>query len=318
MARRAGAAMMAWPVPVGPGLPARWDLLGAAVVLALATGAGLWTHDPIADGPFAVYARGLAVAAGATVWVWAMLAAQFGPRSAGPLLAGLVVFGAASGLHYWRLSRPLLHGAPVVALASSFAGDLATEGESAPWRRQWDVETSGGGMVAPDGGALRLTSVPGGVAYVRAKVPPSAPPAAWWLPVGMDQLTLVETATWRAAVLRQAPYLGIVQSGRLSVQVVEHGLLISAPDATGDVRATLVHERFPSDSQPHRWTLTANGQTVTLAVDGRRLWAAPRREGLDELRLGETRAEAGHGGVLLLHEASFTRRFVRRTAMTPL
>lgn len=290
--------------------PLRQISFGLATAAVVAITLSVATHDPIADGPFPAYVRGLAVAAAAAIAVGALLAVQFGFRSMAPLIAGASVFACASGLHFWRLASPLIRGAPLIAFTSSFT-------EPSALGRQWDVETSGTGSASLTSGALQLTSVPRGAAYVRARLPEEPPSLdAWHMPVALTQLPRLEAVTWRAAMLRRESYLGVFQSKRLTIQAVSQGLLITYPDSRGDVTGHHVGSLFPADEQPHRWQIAADGATVDLSVDGIMLWSAPQREPLDELRLGETRAEPDHGGVIALYEASYTRRVTRAATKT--
>jgi hypothetical protein len=288
-----------------PGSLGGRGLAAAAAAAAAGAALSLATHDPIADGPLLVYARGLAVAIGAAAAVWALLALQFGAPSVVPLAAAGVVLATAYGLHFWRASNPLIHGAPLIAFASSPAPAEALG-------RDWDVETSGGGTARAEGSALLLTSAPRASAYVRARLSdPKTVPGAWWAPVAAAHLRRLDEVTWRAAIERREAYLGIFQSHQLTLQAVEHGILVSYPDARGDVNSALLHERFPLDGRPHRWRLVAGASTLSLSVDDAPLWTAPRYAYLDEVRLGEPRAEPDHGGVMTLYEAAYVRRLVR-------
>ncbi len=288
----------------------RWQRGIVAATIALLLGS-LATHHPIADGPLPAYAFRLLLVAATAGGLWALLAVQLGARALGPLLGALLVVAAAAGLHLVRRASPLARGAPVVAIHSRFD-------DPAGWQDTWDVVTTGGGTVAQTAPGLRLESVPGGAAYVIARInAPRTLPIAWWMPVAAVDLARVDEVTWQAAVARRGGYTGIFQSRRLAVQAVAAGILIVAPNARGDVDATLVHETAALDGQPHDWRLLANGQTIKLAIDGRPIWSAPQHEPVDEVRLGDARADPEHSGVVTLFQAAYQRRYVPRAADAP-
>jgi|SRR5581483_4796881 len=280
--------------------PAPLGLVSSALLAA-----GLATHDAIADGPLAVYARGLLLVAVIAGAVWALLAAQLGTRSPMPAAAALAVVATAVGLHLFRLASPLVRGIPGVAIQSRFD-------TPAGWQSAWDVATTGGGTAAQTAAGLELASVPGGAAYVIARIDaPRALPLAWWMPVAASDLVRVDEVTWRAAVVRRGGYTGIFQSRRLVIQAVASGISITAPNARGDVDDVLVHETAALDGEAHEWRLVAGGQTIKLVLDGRLIWSGPQHEPVDEVRLGDARADPEHSGVVTLFQAAYRRRYVR-------
>jgi hypothetical protein len=282
-----------------------WQRGIVAATMALLLAGSLATHHPIADGPLAVYARGLLLVAVIAGGLWALLAVQLGARALGPLLGALLVVVAAAGLHLVRLASPLSRGAPVVAIHSRFDNP-------AGWQDAWDAVTTGGGTAVQTAAGLRLASVPGGAAYVIARIDaPRALPLAWWMPVAASDLMRVDEVTWRAAVVRRGGYTGIFQSRRLVIQAVASGISITAPNARGDVDDVLVHETAALDGEAHEWRLVAGGQTIKLVLDGRLIWSGPQHEPVDEVRLGDARADPEHSGVVTLFQAAYRRRYVR-------
>ncbi|MBI3970095.1 MAG: hypothetical protein HY332_02295 [Chloroflexi bacterium] len=265
----------------------------------------LATYDPVADGPFDLYGRSVLIAAAAAAIVWMLLVVQYGLRSFVPVAASCVVIVAPHALHYWRITNPLLDGMPVLSISDSFARSDAP-------MRNWEVEASGGGSVTAEAEGLRLASGPRGVAYVRARLNQETQLLdRWRLPMALSAMQRVDEVTWRAAIQRDEAYFGVFQSKRFSIQAVRQGLLITYLDQRGDVTAAAINETFPTDGRPHTWKLVADGTSLTLWIDGRLLWSAPQREPLEEIRLGETRAEPEHGGSMLLSEASYVRRLLR-------
>lgn len=289
----------------------RWQRGIVAATIALLLAGSLTTHHPIADGPLPTYTLRLLVVAAIAGGLWALLTAQLGTRSPMPAAAALLVVAAAAGLHLFRLASPLARGAPVVAIHSRFD-------DPAGWRGAWDTVLTGGGTAVQTAAGLRLESVPGGAAYVIARIDaPRALPLAWWMPVAAGDLVRADEVTWRAAVVRQGGYTGIFQSRRLAVQAVAAGILIVAPNARGDVDATLVHETAALDGQPHDGRLLANGQTIKLVIDGRLIWSGPQVEPIDEVRLGDARGDPEHSGVVTLLEAAYRRYYLPPAADAP-
>jgi hypothetical protein len=268
-------------------------LVAFAVFLRLAT----W--NPVADGPWGRAAR-LSVLGGAgAIAVWALVRAQAGRHSRLPIVCAAATLLVSDTVHYFRLANPATRGGPVLAFEASFTDDATV-------RRQWEVETRGGGSARVEGGALVLDSPPGGVAYVVARLAdwPSAH-RNWLLPVGLLELPRIERVAWRATATRTQPFYVLFEARRLLVQLVEYGVHVTYPDERNAARGHELRHPAGSDGRPHDWLLTRDTREIALWIDGQVVWRAPQREELGQVRLGEPRADAQHGGRLRLDSARY-------------
>jgi hypothetical protein len=120
-----------------------------------------------------------------------------------------------------------------------------------------------------------------------------------------------EELAWRASINRTGPYLVVTEVQNLLVQAVDYGLHVTYPDERGVARGHEVPHQNVQDGRPHDWKITRDGREIVLLVDGTRIWAAPQRSPLRQLKLGETKIDPQHGGTIRIEDvryASFLER----------
>ena len=275
------------------------ELLVVGVALLLLFGARLASWDAIGDGRFRRFALASAVAAAGALLVW-LLARKYAGRGEWAALAfALAAFAVGDALHYVRRANPVAAGAPIVAVD-------APTGQQAEMRRVWEVALGDGGQAIFGDGAVRLVSPPGATAYLRARIP--APPSLvthWWLPAGLADRSRVERLAWRAMVERGGTFYGMLEAPRLLIEAVPHGVHVTYPDAQRSLQGYDANLAETTDGRAHDWALERDPTNVTLSVDGRRVWSAPQWGPLNEMRLGETRGDALHGGGMRVEAASY-------------
>jgi hypothetical protein len=275
-----------------------------ALVLALAVLISLvlrmLTWSPIADGGHARYVKVASIGGAASVAVWTLIRVQAGPHRYLPLVSALGVLFAGDATHYVRLAHPIAHGAPVASLTSTFVDEAAV-------RRQWDFQTDRGGRLAIEPGAVVLESPPGATAFVRARLP-TIPDVhlQWWLPVALAEQDPSERLTWRGVVSRTGRFYVMAEVRHLLVQAVSYGLHVTYPDERRTLTGHQIQTSSTLDGAVHEWRMTRNQGQLTLAVDGAPLWSAPQQEDLAQIRLGETRADATHGGSMRLEFVEYS------------
>jgi len=267
----------------------------ASLILRLAT----W--DIVADGPRESFTKTALIGAGAAIAVWVLARSQVTRGSLIPPLAAVTVLLAGDALHYARRLHPIARGVPITAVASS-----AFPNEAALHAR-WEVETSGGGRVAVEDGALILESPARGAAFVRPRLAPVPNvERQWWLPLGLAVMERTDALAWRGAAERTGTYYVIAELRDMLIQVVSFGVHITFPDAGGVLRGHEVRHAVGTDGRLHQWRLRRARGAAELFIDGERIWAQPSRHELSQVRLGETKADPEHGGRLRLEAASFS------------
>jgi hypothetical protein len=152
-----------------------------------------------------------------------------------------------------------------------------------------------------------LESPPGGAAYVVARLGdwPSAH-RNWLLPTGLLDLPRVERIAWRAAATRAGAFYVVFESRRLLIQLVPTGIHITYPDQGNIARGHELPHPAGSDGRVRDWLLTRDTRDIALALDGQTIWRAPQREALDQVRLGEPKADPQHAGRLRLESVRYT------------
>ncbi|MDQ3703498.1 MAG: hypothetical protein M3442_21645 [Chloroflexota bacterium] len=285
-----------------PGALPRADRRALAILAALIVASvalRLLTWDVIADGGQSRYVKTALFGGGAAAVVWALMRVQTGPSSWVPLIAAALVLASGDAVHYVRRTNPITRGAPIQSV------DVPLTDEATA-RRQWDFELSGAARVRFEPGAVTLDSPPNSTAYMQGKLG-EAPDARinWWLPVGLAERERNERLSWQATIRRTHGYYVVAEVRRLLIQVVNYGIHVTYPDEQNIARGHEIPHPLGSDGQPHEWQIIRDTRQIRLLVDGKEVWAAGQREALGQIKLGETKVDADHGGTMRVQRAVY-------------
>ena len=271
-------------------------LLSALIVVSVALRVLTW--DPVADGGQSRFVKVTLFAAACSFVIWFLVRLQTVPGSRIPFLCAAALLLSGDAIHYVRRAHPITQGAPVVAVSVPFSDEASV-------RRGWDVELDGG-QARFESGAVVLNSPAGAAAYLSARIPRVPDVAAdWWLPAGLADRQRTERMTWRASVERTGGFYVVLEAARLLVQAVPYGLHITYPDERDQARGHEVQLPAINDGRPHDWLLVRDSRQTALSFDGRQVWSAPARGELNQMRLGETKRDAQHGGTMRVETASY-------------
>jgi hypothetical protein len=287
----------------GPALRREAGIVALIILASLA--ARLLTWDPVADGAQARHVKTALVGALAATAVWCLVRVQTGAGSRLPLIAAVAVLLSGDAIHYVRVLNPIARGGVVQSFAATFDADSALQSG-------WEIETTGAGKVATNRGILVLESPPGATAHVAARL--GTPPdvyVQWWLPVGLAESERTERLKWRARVQRTGSYYVVTELRNLLVQVVGYGLHVTYPDDQGSMRGYEIPHAVGGDGAMHDWELSRDLRELALFVDGQKVWASSPRGALNQLKLGETKADAQHGGRMEVESASYQSTLAR-------
>jgi hypothetical protein len=209
-------------------------------------------------------------------------------------------------LHFWKLNHPIL---------SHNNSTVATHSFRSPsdWQDQWETIVQGTGSADEDANALRLNLGDRGAAALKLRrmplLPSDLPQASFLRPLRLSRQTTDESRlTFNASATRTKPYLGLLFSRRMSIQLVNNGFLVTAPNAKQDVSATFIPLSSENETSPHEWSVLANGGEIRLILDGMEVWKAPQYEPFDQYVLGMPRVDQEHGGTILVQETSVYRK----------
>ena len=277
-----------------------------ALVIAGSVALRLLSWDIIADGAQVRFVKVTLFAAASVTVVWFLVRLQTAAGSWVPLACAAAVLFAGDAIHYVRRAHPITRGAPVVAVSVPFVDEPTV-------RRGWDVEL-GGGQVSFQSGAVVLTSPAGAAGYLSARIP-RVPDVGvdWWLPVGLAERERAERLVWRAILERTGGFYVVLEASRLLVQAVPYGLHITYPDARDEATGHEIQLPAVNDRRPHDWVLTRGSRQIALTFDGQQVWTAPARGELNQMRLGETKRDALHGGSMRIESASYGLTLERGT-----
>ncbi|MBU6151647.1 MAG: hypothetical protein KGR25_09375, partial [Chloroflexi bacterium] len=241
-------AMAPTPSALGMSLPS-WGIALAVTAIGIATIASLALHDANIDGPSGPFRRFLVRSFIAGTWAWIVVAGRVGFASpVGPALLAVVLLPPLA-LQVARHTDPITRGAPVHEIAS----DFRTES----WHGAWEVVGRGDAPASgTEGTTLRND---GATAHALTHALPQPSPAlwAWWQrPLGANAVQPSYSVTWTATIARAGPYYTVVKLGRLTIQALKAGLLITAPVPGGDVKGDFI-EGASADGVPVSWQLTS-------------------------------------------------------------
>ncbi|MBU6152164.1 MAG: hypothetical protein KGR25_11985, partial [Chloroflexi bacterium] len=294
------------PVAVAPTLstPGRslpsWGIALAVTAIGIATIASLAPHDANIDGPSGPFRRFLVRSFIAGTWAWIVVAGRVGFASpVGPALLAVVLLPPLA-LQVARHTDPITRGAPVHEITSDF--------RTASWHSAWEVVGRGDAPASgTEGTTLRND---GATARALTHVLPQPSPAlwAWWQrPLGADVVRPTYAVTWTATIARAGPYYTVAKLGRLTIQALKAGLLITAPVPGGDVKGDFI-EGASADGVPVSWQLTSGTVASTLSLDGRQVWSGGPVGTATTVVLGDASPDAEHRGALTIASASVTLR----------
>ena len=191
------------------------------------------------------------------------------------------------------------------ANASSFhSSDFRT----ASWHGAWEVVGLGDAPASgPEGTTLRND---GATAHALTHALPLPSPTlwAWWQrPLGANAVQPSYAVTWTATIARAGPYYTVVKLGRLTIQALKAGILITAPAPGGDVKGDFLEAASP-DGVPVSWQLTSSPVASTLSLDGKQVWSGGSVGTVTSVVLGDASPDTEHRGALSIASASVTLR----------
>jgi hypothetical protein len=308
-----GLGLTLWPATISGASPRpSWRALALyAANAAILPAASLATYRPWIDGPWPAFgaAMGIALLAGllvaccwtaavrarapAIAWLGlplAVLVTAPAPaiHAARLLTRGTVVGGTLGApVEYGRVAVPVLQGESSFSVVGDALSLRVPAGSTGFLALRWE----------PD--AVSAWSLP------RALIEPAAPQVPAPVPAP-GQARVREEIAWRASVERDGAYFVLLEAGRISVQVTEFGLLVTAPDVRGDPKGDGI--AVPQlNGRTVDWIMRRGEGRVRLLADGREVWTGPDAGALTPARLGETRTDRDHGGTLRVTGLRFGR-----------
>ncbi len=186
------------------------------------------------------------------------------------------------------------------------------------WRLHAGQGSAGGAIVPVLRGRAALTAVagtvqlrvpPGSLGYLEVHLPRLGA-RAWYLPRALldpAHALVIESVTWSARVEREGAYLGLAWIDRIDLQLTDAGVLVTHPAPDGDTVASRLEAQPPRDDWA-TWTLQRARGTLSLLLAGDVVWRAPDPGPFQTIRIGETRPDPGHGGVIWLRALRYERR----------
>ena len=287
-------------------LPAMWPhSLPIAVpltALAILVFISFTAYDPRFDGPTQGFRLFLFRSVLAGLWAWIVIAGRTGFRSpVGPSLMLLVLLPPLA-LQVARHTYPIQAGTPLATIATDF--------RSPSWQGTWEVTRRGNATIetGPSGAILRND---GATATAVTSPVQGITPDLWpWLrrplgKIGPDPLDVA----WTAILDRSGPYYTVATLGRLTIQALKNGYLVTAPVPGGDVRGDFVEAATPAQPAPVRWRLRLDPDTgATLALDDRPAWKGGHPGSIERITLGDASSDPEHRGTMSITDASIVHR----------
>lgn len=261
------------------------------------------THDPIADGPRRQFALALLqLSMGSYVLGFVMLRHLDKSLSSAMIAStSLVLIGA--GIHATRLTHPLTRGLADTNVTWRSTSTLPPEAE---------ISVRAPGAINPEANVYVMTLQNGGTAAIQ--ITPKEVPRAWpwWAPLGADKLLRSHRLTINAVTQRTAPYLVVMNAGKLRVQLTVAGIMVTAPDGRGDVSEKTMTTPVVTDGSSHQWELAAEPIFTSLKIDGAEIWSVPRSAEIGKaFTIGDATGDREHGGTIKLTEFRYSRLPVR-------
>lgn len=280
------------------GLPIALPLTGLAILVL----ASVTAYDPRIDGPTQGFLLFLFRSVLAGLWAWIVIAGRTGFRSpVGPSLMLLVLLPPLA-LQVARHTYPIQAGTPLATIATDF--------RSPSWQGTWEVTRRGDATIetGPSGTILRND---GATATAVTSPVRSMTPDIWpWLrrPLGKIGPGPLDVA-WTDILDRSGPYYTVATLGRLTIQALKNGYLVTAPVPGGDVRGDFVEVPDTGQPGPVRWLLRIEPDAgASLSLDDRQVWKGGHPGVIERITLGDASNDPEHRGSMTVTDASIVQR----------
>lgn len=271
----------------------------ACIALALT----FLTHDPVADGPRRQFALALLQLVMGSCVLGFVVLRHLETSLKAALLAGSSLVLVGAGIHAARLAHPLTRGMADTNLTWRSTSTLPAEAE---------ISIRAPGTINAEANVYVMALQNGGTAAIQLtpkEVPREWP---WWAPLGADKLLRSHRLMVDAMTQRTAPYLVVMNSGKLRVQLTVAGIMVTAPDGRGDVSEKTMTTPVVTDGSSHQWELAAEPTFTSLKIDGAEIWSVPRSAAIGKaFTIGDASGDREHGGTIKLTEFRYSRLPVR-------
>ena len=279
-------------------LPIALPLTGFAILVL----ASVTAYDPRIDGPTQGFRLFLFRSVLAGLWAWIVIAGRTGFRSpVGPSLMLLVLLPPLA-LQIVRHTYPIQAGTPLATIATDF--------RSPSWQGTWEVTHRDNATIetGPSGTILRND---GATATAVTSPVRSITPDIWpWLrrPLGKIGPGPLDVA-WTASLDRSGPYYTVATLGRLTIQALKNGYLVTAPVPGGDVRGDFLEVPDTRQPGPVRWLLHIEPDAgASLSLDDRQVWKGGHPGVIERITLGDASNDPEHRGSMTVTDALIVQR----------
>ena len=280
------------------GLPIALPLTGLAILVLISVTA----YDPRIDGPTQGFRLFLFRSVLAGLWAWIVIAGRTGFRSpVGPSLMLLVLLPPLV-LQVARHTYRFQAGTPLATIATDF--------RSPSWQSTWEVTNRGNAPGDPgSNGTILRNDGPNAMAITFATTPIPKDLWPWWRrPLGRIGPGPVDVA-WTAMLDRSGPYYTVATLGRLTIQALKNGYLVTAPVSGGDVRGDFVEVPDTGQPGPVRWLLRIDPDAgASLFLDDRPSWKGGHPGMIERITLGDASNDPEHRGSMTITDASIVQR----------
>ena len=280
------------------GLPIALPLTGLAILVLISVTA----YDPRIDGPTQGFRLFLFRSVLAGLWAWIVIAGRTGFRSpVGPSLMLLVLLPPLV-LQVARHTYRFQAGTPLATIATDF--------RSPSWQSTWEVTNRGNAPGDPgSNGTILRNDGPNAMAITFATTPIPKDLWPWWRrPLGKIGPGPLDV-TWTASLDRSGPYYTVATLGRLTIQALKNGYLVTAPVSGGDVRGDFVEAPDTGQPGPVRWLLHIEPDAgASLSLDARQVWKGGHPGVIERIILGDASSDPEHRGTMSITDASIVQR----------
>jgi len=293
--------------PVIPELPTcSFVLIIGVVVGSITIFISLLTYNPIADGAISEYAISIAYLVVAVGVVASLLNQQHPSQPIIPVVASVSIIIASASIHFARLAHPLSRGHSETVVAWASPQPMGSAGGSV------ELKMKQPGSTTNTNNALHLIVPPGGGAGIDMHSPPIPAAWPWWTPRGAASAQRLHVISWSGATTRTGPYLTLFKSLRTTLQLTDSGIMITAPDASGDVSQTTLTFPKVEDGQSHHWIVTLGSNRTSLQIDTADVWSTPLPNKIPPVHtIGDLSQSEEHIGTIQITQLAYevTTRF---------
>lgn len=207
-------------------------------------------------------------------------------------------------LQLWKLSHPILMGSEW-AITTSFSN-------KSDWSGSWNAVAKGSVEIIQETHTVVLITNNISATSLHVSNLPTLPTETYWSSlmrpiIEPERIHERRTVAITCLMSRVSPYLIFFSSNRLTIQLVDNGILITSPSSYKDVSADFIPVAQDVLERFHTWHIFSDGSMLYVSLDDTPIWSHIQVDPFDKYIIGDQSLDPNHGGQIHVKETNMKR-----------